>query len=187
MGLLNRRSFFSLALAPLALVSKAKAKKRITLTREDLLMTQTSRHGLCFNCEQIRPFSQLMSDGVLVPDELENITVGGAVWSWGGSPQAGFNARIHVCDMCLLAITHCATCGRKLGHYEGKPRLLRNGDQMHKRSWPYSWIDQDEMAKFGTCGQGMVVADCQACVKVRAQIADAMNFAAQYPKARLTL
>ncbi len=118
----------------------------------------------CFNCERWTSQSRWLPEGILVVS----------------GPRDHSVARL--CDACIEAIQHCATCGRPLGDFEGLLRLSPASEPLAHEAWPsvrhFLQIPADPYGTHGAVNveycygvrpvnRDLIVADCQACARKR--------------------
>ena len=78
----------------------------------------------------------------------------------------------NLCDSCIDAIQHCATCGRSLANNEGTPRVSPASEPIRFSAWPkLPWAAREPHEP--RCGirpvhRDLIVADCPACASLRA-------------------
>jgi len=175
----TRRSLFaSLIALPVAAVAAVRGKAVYGRSRFE--PPRTSPAFKCFNCGTLAT-SGLLPEGITIPGEYR--TLGGAI----------------LCDPCILALRHCATCGcginfvprchhslESFNRPHGVPRLLHDGESLHWRSWQGLPVvtkevvartlliaeadHQDLCGEYG--GRDQIVADCPGCVSARARIGE---------------
>jgi hypothetical protein len=119
------------------------------------------RQRFCFNCQRM---------------------TGPSKWLPQGYHQAPWLYPVHLCDDCVKAITHCATCGKALNARTGALRISHASEPMAFNSWS-GWYGFDVVAP--TTKQWMIfngatrpapvdliVADCTKCTSLRESTED---------------
>jgi hypothetical protein len=118
----NRRGFIASLLAlPTAAVAAIKSKQKPAYgqVRDP---GNTSRHfhmARCFNCQRLAGPSKWLPNGVLLapcpPKTSPSYTTGMLSTGMDGAGRTCYS--VHLCDDCIEAITHCATCDTKLNGF----------------------------------------------------------------------
>lgn len=157
---INRRVFFTTATAACTAIQQKVFGKILPQAP----IRQCGKFWLsyrCFNCHHMTSPSTWLPGGVLILDKdwLLDPANDSGCWSISSHSDGYCRARVHVCDSCLDAIRHCATCGRPLGVTE-RGLMLESGAGLRLSSacdWVHPVTGLDKVYR------DLIVADCPSC------------------------